>query len=46
MDSGLNIVCLRQGGIGDKLETDVQSEPESIIKTFISKQNEAPGVDV
>lgn len=24
----------------NKLETDVQSEPKSIMKTFISKQNE------
>lgn len=46
MDSWLNIVCFRQGGMGYKLETDVQSEPKSIIKTFISKQDEAPGVDV
>lgn len=46
MDSWLNIESVRQGGMGYKLETDVQSEPKSIIKTFISKQDEAPGVDV
>lgn len=46
MDSWLNIVRFRQGGMEYKLETDVQSEPKSIIKTFISKQNEALGVDV
>lgn len=46
MDSWLNIVCFRQGGMGYKLETDVQSQPKSIIKTFISKQDEAPALDV
>lgn len=46
MDSWLNIVCFRQGGMGYKLETDVQLEPKSIIKTFISKQDEALGVDL
>lgn len=29
-----------------KLETDVQSEPKSIIRTFIFKHDEAPGGDV
>lgn len=46
MDSWLNIDSVRQGGMGYKLETDVQSELKSIIKTFIFKQDEAPGVDV
>lgn len=40
IDSWLNIVRLRQGAMENKLETDVQSEPKSIMKTFISKQNE------
>lgn len=40
IDSWLNIMRLRQGAMENKLETDVQSEPKSIMKTFISKQNE------
>lgn len=41
IDSVLNIVCcFRWRTMRNKLETDVQSEPKSIMKTFISKQNE------
>lgn len=52
IDSGLNIVRFRRRAMENKLETDVQPEPKSIMKTFISKQNEVSrglglvGVDV
>lgn len=45
-DGWINPVCFRQRDTANKLETDVQTRPKSIIQACISKQDEAPGDDI